>query len=222
MITTIVFDLDDTLYPERQFALSGFRAADIFLKQQHNINNFLPIAERAFLYGLRGNIFNVVFDSLGIRDLFLLQECIEVYRKHKPQLTLFDEAQKIIKHYQKTKNLAIITDGLASVQQSKITALHLGEYIEPIIYTDSLGEGCSKPHPAGFTKVMDFFKTSGQNCVYIGDNPSKDFIGAKQLSWKTVRIRRPRGEHAHLQVDQTKEADITISNLLELETIIPA
>ena len=34
----VVFDLDDTLYPERAFALSGFRAAGLFAAQKWQID----------------------------------------------------------------------------------------------------------------------------------------------------------------------------------------
>ena len=44
MIRTVVFDLDDTLFPEREFVLSGFAAVDAWLRNNRAITGF---AERA-------------------------------------------------------------------------------------------------------------------------------------------------------------------------------
>lgn len=43
-IHTIVLDLDDTLYPERDYVLSGFQAADAWVKARYDVGGF---ADRA-------------------------------------------------------------------------------------------------------------------------------------------------------------------------------
>lgn len=222
MITTIVFDLDDTLYMEREFVISGFRAVDAWLSENRGVRHFFPAAWKAYSLGVRGNIFNIAFDLMGIRDPWLINDCVRVYRDHKPQISILPEAQEVIDFYKDNKNLAIITDGLASVQGGKVAALNLPAMIPHIILTGALGEGMGKPHPAAYENVMQHYGVEGMNCVYIGDNPNKDFITARQLGWQTIRIRRPHSEHGYLSLCKEKEADISISHLLEIKGIIPA
>ena len=45
-IHTLVFDLDDTLYLEREYALSGFRAVGDWLRQTRGLIDFEARAQR--------------------------------------------------------------------------------------------------------------------------------------------------------------------------------
>jgi putative hydrolase of the HAD superfamily len=50
--------------------------------------------------------------------------------------------------------------------------------------------------------------------VYIGDNPTKDFVGIKPLGFKTVRVlKSPFGS---MKVESRYDADIVISDLSKL------
>ena len=96
-------------------------------------------------------------------------------------------------------------------------ALGLAERLRPIIYTDELGNGMQKPHPQGFLAIQNEFGLPARNFVYVADNPSKDFIGPRALGWKTVRVRRPEGQYAHLSVEPAQDADKTVTSLRELD-----
>ena len=52
-------------------------------------------------------------------------------------------------------------------------------------------------------------------CVYVADNPTKDFAAPRALGWHTVRIRRPGGLHAGL-AHSPHEVDHEITSLTEL------
>ena len=51
MRRVVVFDLDDTLFPERQYVLSGFRAVDMWLKEAHGLIGFYDHANALFNEG---------------------------------------------------------------------------------------------------------------------------------------------------------------------------
>lgn len=40
-IKAIVFDMDDTLYEERQYVISGFKAVDQYVIEQFGVTGFL-------------------------------------------------------------------------------------------------------------------------------------------------------------------------------------
>ena len=52
--------------------------------------------------------------------------------------------------------------------------------------------------------------------VYIGDNPLKDFIGARQVGLSTLRIRRKGTLHHDLKRLDEEEADAEYESLNDL------
>ncbi|HVR84135.1 MAG TPA: HAD-IA family hydrolase, partial [Planctomycetota bacterium] len=95
-------------------------------------------------------------------------------------------------------DLGLITDGPSVAQWNKVRLLGLARIIKDILVTEDLGAGAGKPSPLAFKKLQG--NREGTACVYIGDNPCKDFQGPKELGWRTIRIRRPLGLH-HDQPD---------------------
>ena len=101
-------------------------------------------------------------------------------------------------HNHDPKNLAIITDGYARGQWSKIRSLCLEKYIGKIVVTDDWGREFWKPHPRAFEYVQNSF--SSENCIYIADNPQKDFKAPAELGWmSSIRIRRKGSLHYDIE-----------------------
>ena len=64
----VAFDLDDTLYPEREFVQSGFTAVAQHLADAGVIDaeSFFNAATSLFVAGARGNIFNLALERLTV------------------------------------------------------------------------------------------------------------------------------------------------------------
>ena len=209
----IVFDLDDTLYLERDYVRSGFVAVGRHLEERLAIKGFASAAWREFIEGRRGDIFDRVLPSLADLDWAArIPELIKIYRQHQPCIVLETDA---LDSLQELRNrgcvLGLITDGPASSQHAKIEALQLDKWIGHIVCTADLGEGFGKPHPRAFEKISAAAGIEAEACMYIGDNPSKDFDAPAQLGWKTYRCRRPLGLHA--KVENNIEVDAEGENL---------
>jgi putative hydrolase of the HAD superfamily len=67
---------------------------------------------------------------------------------------------------------------------------------------------------------MEATKCPGANCLYVGDNPRKDFVTAKKLDWTTVQICREVGEYSDVISEDSYEAKFKIKSLLELKSIL--
>ena len=52
--------------------------------------------------------------------------------------------------------------------------------------------------------------------MYIGDNPSKDFIGAGKIGMRTIRIIRPEGMYMRREAEDGFDADVTVHLLTEV------
>ena len=217
MIKAVIFDLDDTLYDEEMFVLGGFRAVAQFLQDRHGLNSEVLYSRMVQLLSRegRGKIFDVILAENGI-DGLSVEQMVDVYRSHRPCLKLYPDAENVLKQLKGRVHLGIITDGNTKVQWNKIRALGLDKIVELVIVTDDLGPEYCKLSPVPYQLVMEKLKLDGKNIVYIGDNPNKDFITARQLGWRTIRICRPKGMFSDTRLDCTREADCEIGTLNEI------
>ena len=198
--TTVVFDLDDTLYLERHYVQSGFQQVGEFVRKQFAVDNFTELAWQLFLHGKRDYIFHRTLKSLGLPSrTALVRELVAVYRSHEPTISLAADVLECIRQLRRTCRLALITDGPVASQERKIRALGLREWIPLIVLTWEWGQKYSKPHPRAFVTVQQRTGITPDQCMYIGDNPTKDFLSPRQLGWKTVRLRRAGGLHSHIE-----------------------
>ncbi|OOR22363.1 HAD family hydrolase [Bacillus cereus] len=220
VIKAIVFDMDDTLYKEKDYVVSGFKAVDDWIKENYGEIGFYNIAIRLFNSGERKFVFNKTLEKLDIDyDEKLISNLIEQYRFHKPDIQLLEEADWVLNNLVNTVKIGLISDGYLVAQERKINALNLKERVHSIILTDKLGKECWKPSKIPYEKISKELQVPHQQCVYIGDNLSKDFITAKKLKWLTIHINREDGIYHNLIVEQAYKAHYTIDNLRRLSDI---
>jgi putative hydrolase of the HAD superfamily len=218
----IVFDLDDTLYPEHEFVASGFQAVDEELGRR-GIHGFLPVARKLFDEGLRGTIFDAALIQLDVPFTpELIAELVETYRSHVPQLQLFPDASWALNRYAST-TLGLLTDGISRTQRNKVLALGLMTRFAATIFTDELGPGLRKPSLVPFQRISAHLEVQPEThrLVYVADNPKKDFVAPNQLGWMTIRIQRGIGEYCKLDpIDQRHAPQHEINTLEELPQVL--
>ncbi|HEY3782754.1 MAG TPA: HAD family hydrolase [Fimbriimonadaceae bacterium] len=210
----IVFDLDDTLYFERDYVASGFAAVGFELESRFGVSvlELQSFLWQNFLKGVRGNAFDLLLQSYPLIAIEPL-EMVEIYRSHRPTIALSDQNSQLLAVLKGGYRLGIITDGLLITQSNKVEALGLKEMIDEVIYTDSLGPGHSKPSPLAFETIEKMWGLSGRRLTYVADNPAKDFASPKRLGWNTVRLRCEGQLHYEIEPkdsDHSPEREITI------------
>ena len=221
MIRALVFDLDDTLFPEREFVQSGFKAVDEWLRTTRSIRGFQEKAAAAYDAGVRGHIFNLALRRLGMLDDWeLVRQMVDVYRSHKPMIRLFADAAWALHRFGGEKQLGLLTDGYLEVQRRKVSALGIAHRFAAMVFSDEGGREAWKPSATPFEKVMTELQRRGKECIYVGDNPAKDFMAPKTLGWRTVQVRRAGGEYAAVEAPLAYQADAIIHSLDELEGLI--
>lgn len=214
MSLALVLDLDDTLYPERAYNFSGFRAVDRYLEAQRGIVGFAECCIALYDAGGRGKIFDEAL--LRLAQTADVGELLAVYREHTPEITLFEDAQQLFARVRGKLPLALLTDGYAAVQRRKVAALGIEEYFAALVFSDDEGREAWKPSPLPYLKVMDLLAEKAEEFIYVGDNPSKDFVTARKLGWQTVMVCRPGAVHQALDVAPGFEADIEVGSLAAL------
>jgi putative hydrolase of the HAD superfamily len=220
MIKAVIFDLDDTLYPEAEFVRSGFERVAHYLSEKHNVSFFTvcQILKNDFKAGLRHRNFNVLLDKIDL-GLQPAQELVAVYDKHFPTLSLYPDAKTALKWLRNRYQLGIITDGNMTRQENKIAALDIRNYFSVIIINDRLSK-TSKSKTRPFIEAIDRLHAAAYEAVFVGDNPLKDFKAAKQLGIHTARIIRADGFYGDVAADDESNAEYTITNLNELAHVI--
>ena len=197
-IVAVVFDLDDTLYPEREYACSGFAAvAEAFADRLGDAAESAAKMRRLFDSEHRPRVFDTLLAELGLKeDWELVERMIEVYRSHRPAIRLFPDADVVLNELRGTCRLGLLSDGRSSTQGRKIDALGLRDRFDVILITSELGPGFCKPSPRPFEFISTRLQVVGSRSAYIADNPAKDFVAPNTLGWMTVQIRRADGVYA--------------------------
>ncbi len=223
MSTVVVFDLDDTLYPEGNFVRSALAAAGRHAAEAWGVRSLGAAALRLFDAGQRQSIFQTAHAAAGHGELTdeRAGELLKVYREHCPEsLEWFPDARTAVEQLYGKHLLELITDGYLPTQANKFAALGAGLWIPNPIFTESLGREHWKPSPRAFELVMQ--RHPGAQFVYVADNPAKDFVAPRALGWRGIRIRRPEGVYASATTHPAGEPDATIASLLHLPGILPA
>jgi putative hydrolase of the HAD superfamily len=222
VIEVVVLDLDDTLYPERAFAFSGFDAvARRFADRLGSPGESAEHMRRLYDSPHRARVFNELCRPRGLADdVPLIAAMIETYRGHAPRIELFDDAVRLLDRLTGRYRLALITDGPLATQQAKVDALSLAERLEEIILTDGWGRAYWKPHPRAFEHVERRFGVPGERCVYVADNPAKDFVAPRARGWRTIRIVRADGVYRDAVAPADGGPEYSITSLDELDSLL--
>ncbi len=218
----IVFDLDDTLYPERSYAFSGFAAVGAAFEDVLGTpSEAATHMRRLFDTEARPRVFNALLAERGIEpDPALIARMIETYRAHAPAIQLHADAHAALSRLSKRYKLGIITDGPAIQQRAKIDALRLEDRAERIILTDELGQGFAKPRPHAFELMAESLGVDANECVYVADNASKDFIAPNALDWMSIQVRRSNGIYRNVSAPLGGAPQHVIDTLHELDGIV--
>lgn len=185
----LVFDLDDTLYSESDFLISGFRAVSKMLDEKNSHDLADDLLSR---YQKKENAFEYASHKYNVS----VQELLHVYRTHFPEISLYKDSKEILTRLKSTGHiLGLITDGRSITQRNKIKALGIDTWFNKVVISEEFGS--EKPDPRNYKVFQDEFKLSDDFC-YFGDNTRKDFVAPLQLGWKCF-CRVNNGKNIHEQ-----------------------
>ncbi|MFP4052558.1 MAG: HAD family hydrolase [Phycisphaerae bacterium] len=201
--TAVVMDLDDTLTLERDYVRSGYCVVGVTLRQQTGRSDlFEQWLWQRFLSGQAGGAFNALSEEfdLGLSDERIL-ELVKVYREHRPLIEPVKGVTGLLRELrQGGARLGLLSDGFLPAQEYKLEAVGLAHAFDRVLFTESLGRECWKPSPAAFERIAADLETLHERCIYVGDNPAKDFVAPNALGWRTVQVRLEGQIHAEKPV----------------------
>lgn len=183
-IKGVIFDLDDTLYSEKEYIRSGYKIVSDYLGGGYE--------DRLWSFFEQGKpAIDELLKKLGRVDE--KAEVLKVYRSHKPDIHPYPGVVEMI---DKLKNrgikVGIITDGRPEGQRNKLDALDLD--VDDVIITDELGGvQFRKPCDIAFRILLTRWRLNPADIVYVGDNPIKDFQAPQQLGMRSIFLRNEDG-----------------------------
>ena len=198
-IKAVVFDLDDTLYPERQYVRSGYRAAaERLRKLTPKDGPFEDWLWGRFLSGRTRDAFDELNEhfKLGL-SADKIAELVSVYREHSPEIRPYEGTAGLLGLLHAGYRLGLLSDGFLPAQRLKLQALKIGRFFDAVVFTEEIGRNAWKPSSAGFEAMQKEFGVPHEACAYVGDNPAKDFLAPNQLGWLTIQMVRPGQVHSH-------------------------
>lgn len=185
----VIFDLDDTLYGEKEYVRSGYdKIAKLFPQiKDSEVKLWKLFVERK----------DVIDEFLKEEGLYTDQNkerCLHVYRFQRPDIHLYPGVQEMLLQLKKSFKIGLISDGRPEGQNAKIDALGIRDLFDAIIITDELGGiEFRKPNDIAFRIMADQFDVTFNEMCYVGDNVSKDFIAPEKLNMRSIWFRNIDG-----------------------------
>jgi putative hydrolase of the HAD superfamily len=208
----IIIDLDDTLYPLGRFVHSGFAAVAAHVEQRFGVpaDDGYALLARCAREGYQRTAFQSLCAACGL-DADTVPALVEVYRAHRPKIFLGHAARTLLRDLRGDGwRIAVLTNGLPSVQARKVEALGLGELVDHVIYAEHFVPG-GKPSATVFIEALRRLGTRADRTVCVGDDLERDVAGGRAAGLSTIRLAV-----RHLPVPPERDADIVVHTLTEV------
>lgn len=190
--TVVVFDLDDTLYPEANYVDSGVRHICAQIISLCGIDCYGAI-QVARLQDEKLDWLSLACQLAGFKPS-VKESLLWMYRVHLPNISLSKSCSGSLEKIQSVAlAVAVLTDGRTVTQKLKLASLGLSHW--PVYISEDYGS--SKPAPDRFQVIQRDFPA--EQYVYVADNVQKDFLGCKPLGWLCIGMRgNDRNIHSQL------------------------
>lgn len=202
----VVFDLDDTLYSELDYVLSGYHFLSELIERL-----YLKTTYRTFIEALNLKVPDVFSYVIEKHDLpkTIKEHLILAYRYHTPNIKLHEGVIFILEQLRgKNIPMYLITDGRGITQRLKISSLGIETFFESVFISEEVGVG--KPEPDSFIAIQCLHPD--KSIVYVADNPRKDFIAPNQLGWDSIGILNINTRVHPLTSNYTQAANIWLDH----------
>jgi putative hydrolase of the HAD superfamily len=189
VIRAVLFDLDDTLYPQSAWLAGAWTA----VAARGDMFGFPEAELLAALHGVaalgtdRGRIIDRALERCG-HPRAAVAPLLEAFREHAPRsLDCYPGVVDELSALSKVVPIGIVTDGDPVIQRAKVRALNLA--VDVVVYSDEEGRSRRKPDPLPFRSALDALAVDAHDAVFVGDRPDKDVAGAIAAGLRAVRVR---------------------------------
>ncbi|MCD6479026.1 MAG: HAD-IA family hydrolase [Candidatus Diapherotrites archaeon] len=192
MIRAVLFDLDNTLIDfmkmKRACSEAAVRAmidSGLKIDEQRGIKILFDMYEK---YGMENqSIFDrFIREVHGELDYEMLAKAIIAYRRVKAGhlMPYPNVVRTLIKLKERGLKLGIVSDAPIKQAWLRLAELNLCDFFDVVVARKPGAK--AKPHAMPFKKALQQLKLEPAQILFVGDDPSKDILGAKKLGMKTA------------------------------------
>jgi putative hydrolase of the HAD superfamily len=185
--TAVVFDLDDTLYPELRFSLSGYAAVATAVGAETGIpaGVLYRFLVRRYRAQGREGLLQALCAAFALSG-HEVPRLVEIIRTHRPRLRLPRVSREVLGALRAGGHrLGVLTNGLPSTQRGKVRALGLEDLVDEVVYAaEHAPDG--KPAHACFATVLARLDVAADCAAFVGDHPEKDIAGAAAAGMRPI------------------------------------
>ncbi|MBU0475847.1 MAG: YjjG family noncanonical pyrimidine nucleotidase [Bacteroidetes bacterium] len=184
----VLFDADGTLYDFDKAAFQALKSSfnkyklnwtdDIFEVYEIENKKIWDDFEKGLITtdGIKTERFKRFFDVIGVIGIESIQFSKDYLEFLSQNSFLLAHAEEIVKWSSEKFELAIVTNGLASVQNPRFMNSRLRKYFKHIIISEEIG--FAKPKKGIFDYTFNKFNNpSKESVIIIGDNLTSDIKG---------------------------------------------
>lgn len=188
----ILLDLDDTLYPLIRFRLSGFAAVARHVAESHGVDEgqafrLLSAAARS---ARSGHELEHLIAQFGLKTT--VASLVRIMRGHSPVMRLPATTEETLRQLRASWRLAVVTNGIPSIQRAKVAALGLEALVDTVVYANEHGSGEGKPEREPFLEALRRLDVAPARALAVGDDDFADVFGAARCGLRTIQTREWR------------------------------
>lgn len=134
-------------------------------------------------------------------------------------VTVYDEVDEVLTELAGSHRLGIITNGPTDLQKMKLAATGLADLFGVVVISGELGWG--KPQVAPFAHAMAALDAASESTTMLGDNVSRDVVGARAAGIGAVWVTRPELDFAlDGKGDTDPDPDNPLATLVDLRPLL--
>jgi putative hydrolase of the HAD superfamily len=186
----VLFDLDETLLTRseaiRRFIADQYRRYEaelVPLSSQVYEACFLDIEQNGVI--AKRLVYPALVEELGITGISAAALLADYEAVYPDFATLMPGAGEMLELLHRNGlKLGIVSNGVTVVQQRKIDAVGIRPFLQAVLVSEA--EGLRKPDPLIFQRAAERLGAEVTECLFVGDNPEVDVIGAAAAGMQTA------------------------------------
>lgn len=212
MVNAIGFDLDGTLFDDRQYVRAGLDAAASVFNTDYRIDVREELHSAYFEQGINERTFDHVLENHGLSD-DIVPELIDAYHDTECVLEPYLETEPVLDQLSREYRLGLLTGGMNG--RSKVRRLELESYFNVLIVTPELDLTKRKSEP--FEVLFDELGAASGS-IYVGDRPELDFVHPNLFGAMSIQVAS--SFHTDTPVENAVQPDHVIHRLDELLSLV--
>ena len=201
-IRIVGFDMDGTLYDERDFIEQVYVPISEYLANICKGNTREIYKKMLDRWTEKGSsypyIFSEILEEYNVQesgDNRIVAQCLTLFRSFNPNLTLSREVTLILEEFYRKYRLFLITDGHEELQAKKLLSMGLNNFFDSanIGISGVYGKGYQKPSTQIIRAIQVLDSVNAEQVVFFGDRHVDEQF-AKSAGFHFIKVKCMRSE----------------------------